>query len=167
MPPSAPSKWFPCSRTWVKNVPQDFGIKPAARRKARRFALQALYEWQISGNPVFEIEARYRVENDMHKVDLGYFHELAQKISQSAAELDDALLPYLDRQLSELDPVELATLRIGAYELLKRLDVPYKVVINEGIELAKTFGATESHKYVNGVLDKLAHAVRTVEVRGK
>lgn len=144
---------------------QDFGIKPAARRKARRFALQALYEWQISGNPVFEIEARYRVENDMHKVDLDYFHELAQRISQMAEELDTALLPHLDRKLEELDPVELATLRIGAYELLKRLDVPYKVVINEGIELAKTFGATESHKYVNGVLDKLAHVTRTVETR--
>jgi N utilization substance protein B len=101
----------------------------------------------------------------MHKVDLGYFHELIKHISQGAGELDEALLPYLDRSLNDLDPVELATLRIGAYELLKRLDVPYKVVINEGIELAKTFGATESHKYVNGVLDKLAHAIRTVETR--
>lgn len=146
---------------------QDFGIKPAARRKARRFALQALYEWSISGNPVYEIEARYRVENDMHKVDLGYFRELIQKISGNAAELDEALLPHLDRRFSELDPVEVATLRIGAYELLHRIDVPYKVVINEGIELAKTFGATESHKYVNGVLDKLAHEVRKIELSGR
>jgi N utilization substance protein B len=145
---------------------QDFGIKPAARRKARRFAMQALYEWHIAGNPVHEIEARYRVENDMHKVDLPYFHELLKNISQQAEELDAALAPCLDkRELGELDPVELATLRIGAYEILHRLDVPYKVVINEGIELAKDFGATESHKYVNGVLDKLAHQVRTVETR--
>ncbi len=144
---------------------QDFGIKPAARRKARRFAVQALYEWQIAGNPVHEIEARFRVENDMHKVDLNYFHELISRIVTMSAELDEALLPHLDRALADLDPVELATLRIGAYELIKRLDVPYKVVINEGIELAKTFGATESHKYVNGVLDKLAHQVRTVETR--
>jgi len=143
---------------------QDFGIKPAARRKARRFAMQALYEWHISGNAVHEIEARYRVENDMHKVDLPYFHELVKNISEQAAAIDEALVPCLDRrELGQLDPVELATLRIGAYEILHRLDVPYKVVINEGIELAKTFGATESHKYVNGVLDQLAHKVRTVE----
>jgi len=147
---------------------QDFGIKPAARRKARRFAMQALYEWHISGNAVHEIEARYRVENDMHKVDLQYFHELVKNISQQAAELDEALIPCLDRrELRQLDPVELATLRIGAYEILHRLDVPYKVVINEGIELAKTFGATESHKYVNGVLDQLARKVRTVETRNE
>lgn len=145
---------------------QDFTIKPAARRKARRFAVQAIYEWQISGNPVYEIEARYRVENDMHKVDLPYFHELITHIVQRSEQLDEALGPCLDnRAINELDPVELATLRIGAYEILHRIDVPYKVVINEGVELAKTFGATDSHKYVNGVLDKLAHQIRTVEVR--
>lgn len=165
MPHSAPLKWFPYCASWVDIVAQDSGIKPAARRKARRFALQALYEWQISGNPVYEIEARYRVENDMHKVDLDYFHELVQNISRQAAELDSLMLPQLDRRLDDLDPVELATLRIGTFELKARLDVPYKVVINEGIELAKTFGATESHKYVNGVLDKLARQLRAVETR--
>ncbi|HET8731936.1 MAG TPA: transcription antitermination factor NusB [Moraxellaceae bacterium] len=138
-------------------------IRPAARRKARRFALQALYEWSISQNPMFEIEARYRVENDMHKVDLEYFHELIHEISSKVEGIDDAFLPHLDRKFHELDHVERAILRIGTYEMLHRIDVPYRVVINEGIELAKDFGATESHKYVNGVLDRVAKEHRKLE----
>lgn len=138
-------------------------MRPAARRKARRFALQALYEWAISQNAMFEIEARYRVENDMHKVDLEYFHELIHEITKQVEAIDDAFLPHLDRKFHELDHVERAILRIGTYELLHRIDVPYKVVINEGIELAKDFGATESHKYVNGILDEVAKQHRKVE----
>lgn len=139
------------------------GIRPAARRKARRFALQALYEWAISQNPMFEIEARYRVENDMHKVDLDYFHELIHETVKQCDAIDDAFMPHLDRKFHELDHVERAILRIGTYELLHRLDVPYRVVINEGIELAKDFGATESHKYVNGILDEVAKQHRKLE----
>lgn len=142
---------------------QSAGPTPSARRKARRFALQGLYEWQLSGNPSFEIEARYRVENAMHKVDLDYFHELLHKIPAVVGELDALFTPHLDRAFEALDPVELATLRIGTYELKHRLDVPYRVVINEGIELAKTFGASESHKYINGVLDRLAADLRKLE----
>lgn len=142
---------------------QSAGPTPSARRKARRFALQGLYEWQLSGNPAHEIEARYRVENAMHKVDLDYFHELLHRIPVEAEALDALFEPHLDRAFAALDPVELATLRIGAYELKHRLDVPYRVVINEGIELAKTFGASESHKYINGVLDKLAAELRKLE----
>lgn len=142
---------------------QSAGPTPSARRKARRFALQGLYEWQLSGNPSHEIEARYRVENAMHKVDLDYFHELLHKIPTVVAELDALFTPHLDRAFEALDPVELATLRIGTYELKHRLDVPYRVVINEGIELAKTFGASESHKYINGVLDRLAADLRQRE----
>ncbi len=138
-------------------------IKPSARRKARRFAMQALYEWSISHNPMHEIEARYRVENDMHKVDLDYFHELIHEIVKQSDEIDDAFMTHLDRKLHALDHVEHAILRIGTYEMLHRLDVPYKVVINEGIELAKDFGATESHKYVNGILDEVAKLHRQVE----
>lgn len=137
---------------------------PAARRKARRFALQGLYEAQLSGNPPWEIEARYRVENAMHKVDLQYFHELLLKGVQDAAALEAAFEPYLDRKMDSLDPVERAILRIGAHELLNHPEVPYKVVINEAIELAKDFGATDSFKYVNGVLDELARKVRAVEI---
>lgn len=142
---------------------QSNGLNPSARRKARRFALQGLYEWQLSGNPAFEIEARYRVENAMHKVDLDYFHELLHRIPVEADVLDALFTPFLDRAFASLDPVELATLRIGTYELKHRLDVPYRVVINEGIELAKTFGASESHKYINGVLDQLAAELRKHE----
>ncbi|MES3040246.1 MAG: transcription antitermination factor NusB [Pseudomonadota bacterium] len=142
---------------------QANGLNPSARRKARRFALQGLYEWQLSGNPSYEIEARYRVENAMHKVDLDYFHELLSRIPTLTDTLDALFEPVLDRAFESLDPVELATLRIGVYELKYRLDVPYRVVINEGIELAKTFGATESHKYINGVLDQLAVTLRPHE----
>lgn len=142
---------------------QSAGPTPSARRKARRFALQGLYEWQLSGNPSYEIEARYRVENAMHKVDLDYFHELLQRIPTLTQELDALFEPHLDRAFTALDPVELSTLRIGTYELKYRLDVPYRVVINEGIELAKTFGASESHKYINGVLDRLAADLRQLE----
>lgn len=137
--------------------------RPAARRKARRFAMQALYEWAISQNAMFEIEARYRVDNDMHKVDLEYFHELTHEIVKHVEQVDDAFMPYLDRKMHALDHVERAILRIGTYELLHRIDVPYKVVINEGIELAKDFGATESHKYVNGILDEVAKQHRRLE----
>ena len=142
---------------------QANGLNPSARRKARRFALQGLYEWQLSGNPSYEIEARYRVENAMHKVDLDYFHELLSRIPTLTETLDARFEPFLDRAFETLDPVELATLRIGTYELKHRLDVPYRVVINEGIELAKTFGASESHKYINGVLDQLAVTLRPHE----
>ncbi len=142
---------------------QANGLNPSARRKARRFALQGLYEWQLSGNPSYEIEARYRVENAMHKVDLDYFHELLSRIPTLTETLDALFEPFLDRAFESLDPVELAALRIGTYELKYRLDVPYRVVINEGIELAKTFGASESHKYINGVLDQLAVSLRPHE----
>lgn len=142
---------------------QSAGPTPSARRKARRFALQGLYEWQLSGNPSWEIEARYRVENAMHKVDLDYFHALLHDVPRHAEELDALFTPHLDRAFGSLDPVELATLRIGTYELKYRVDVPYRVVINEGIELAKTFGAAESHKYINGVLDTLAPMLRPHE----
>lgn len=140
-------------------------LNPAARRKARRFALQGLYEWQMSGNPSYEIEARFRVENAMHKVDLDYLHELLGRIPEVASELDELMTPLLDRAFTSLDPVELAILRIGAYELRHRVDVPFRVVINEGIELAKVFGAAESHRYVNGVLDRLALQLRPYEDR--
>lgn len=142
---------------------EDRGFKPSARRKARRFAMQALYEWQIARNPVLEIEARFRADNDLRKTDVDYFHELLTEVTQRADVLEEHLGFCLDRDSDELDPVERAILRIGAYEMLNRPDIPYRVVINEAIELAKDFGATDGHKYVNGVLDKLALRLRGVE----
>ena len=136
---------------------------PAARHKARRFALQGLYEWQLSGNQPFEIEARYRVENAMHKVDLAYFHELLHQCVARVSELDAAFEPLLDRKASQIDPVERAILRMGTYELLHHIEIPYVIVIDEAIELAKDFGATDSYKYVNRILDELAKTVRKAE----
>ncbi|WP_407412566.1 transcription antitermination factor NusB [Acinetobacter sp.] len=135
----------------------------AAKRKARRFAVQGIYEWQMSHNPVHEIEARTRADNAMHKVDLGYYHELLTQVVANSASLDKLLIPVLDRELTALDGVELATLRLGAYELQEHLEIPYRVVLDEAIELAKHFGGADSHKYINGVLDRLATTLRAAE----
>jgi N utilization substance protein B len=135
------------------------------RRAARSFALQAIYQWQMAGQPVNEIEAQFRVDNDMSGTDVKLFSEILQGVSRSKSDLDKSFEPFLDRALSDLDPVELAVLRIGSYELINRIEVPYRVAINESVDLAKIFGATESHRYVNGILDKLAQRVRMTEIR--
>lgn len=135
----------------------------AAKRKARRFAVQGIYEWQMTRNPVHEIEARTRAANAMHKVDLNYYHELLIEVVANSDVLDALLAPVLDRELGALDGVEMATLRLGAYELKEHLEIPYRVVLDEAIELAKHFGAADSHKYINGVLDRLAQSLREAE----
>lgn len=135
----------------------------ALRRKARHYALQALYQWQMAGQPLNEIEAQFRVDYDMRNVDMEFFSELLHEIPAQASELDGLFQPFLDRELGSLDPIELALLRMGSYELSKRIDVPYKVVIDETINLAKRFGATDSYRYINGVLDKLAPQCRALE----
>lgn len=136
---------------------------PTARRKARRFALQALYQWQLAATELADIEAHFLAVNDMKKVDRDYFHDLLHGVPARVDELDTALGPLLDRKVRELSQVEKVILRIGAFELLTRQDVPWRVVINEGIELAKVFGAEDSFKYVNGVLDKLSRDARQAE----
>jgi len=135
------------------------------RRAARSFALQALYSWQMTGNPINELEAQFRVDNDMAGADVKLFSELLRGVASRKTELDETYEPFLDRMLDELDPIELTTLRIGTYELVQRIDVPYRVAINESVELAKVFGATDSHRYVNGVLDKVAQRSRMAEIR--
>ncbi|CAD5108236.1 transcription antitermination factor NusB [Zestomonas carbonaria] len=139
--------------------------KLAARRQARSLAMQALYQWQMAGQSLNEIEAQFRVDNDFSKVDGAYFREILHGVATNKSEIDGQFEPLLDRPLEELDPVEMAILRLSTWELLKRVDVPYRVVINEGIELAKVFGATDGHKFVNGVLDKLAPTLRAAEVK--
>ena len=136
---------------------------PSARRKARRFTLQALYQWQLAGAAVSDIEAQFLANQDFAKVDREYFHDLLHGVLGQVKTLDELLTPYLDRRVEELSQVEKAILRLGAFELKERQDVPYRVVINEGIELAKVFGAEDSFKYVNGVLDKLARQLRYAE----
>ncbi|RLR18278.1 transcription antitermination factor NusB [Sodalis-like symbiont of Bactericera trigonica] len=135
-------------------------MKPAARRRARECAVQALYSWQLSHNDISDIEVQFLAEQDTSDVDVGYFRELYAGAATNAQELDKLMVPYLSGQLEELGHVERAVLRIALFELSKRQDVPYKVAINEAIELAKTFGAEESHKFINGVLDKVAHQIR-------
>jgi N utilization substance protein B len=138
-----------------------------ARHKARSRAVQAIYDWQVSGNDVREVEEYFLTEQNMKKTDLEYFSELLHGIPNSLSELDGHLQPVLDRPLEEVDPVEKAILRIGVYEFVHRLDVPYRVVINEAVELAKAFGAEDGHKYVNSVLDKLAVKLRSLEVNAR
>lgn len=139
--------------------------KIAMRQKARSLAVQALYSWQMAGQSLNEIEAQFRTDNDFSDVDGAYFHEILHGVPRLKADLDEAFLPCLDRPLEEIDPVELAILRLSTYELRNRVDVPYRVVINEGIELAKVYGATDGHKFVNGVLDRLAPVLRAAEVQ--
>jgi transcription antitermination protein NusB len=139
-------------------------VKPKARHLARELAVQAVYSWQMSNNPVEQIELAIVTSNDMKKVDMEYFLELLRCVVKDCADLDKKIKPYLGRLPEELDPVEKAILRIATYELVGRIDVPYKVVINEAIELAKTFGAEESHKFVNGVLDKAIKTLRKDEL---
>ena len=139
------------------------GIDPAARSRARRRALQAVYAWQISGNPIERVIDEFRHEQDMEIADLDYFEDLVRGVATHREELDAALTPHLDREMDRVDPIERATLRIGAYELRHRIDVPYRVVINEAVEVAKRFGTDYGHTYVNGVLDKLAAEWRAAE----
>ncbi len=135
-------------------------MKPAARRKARILALQAIYSWQMSGNPIGDIEQQMLIENDVTKVDVEYFKDLARGVAVNHKQLDKILAPHLTRPFDDIDMVEKAILRLSGYELKFREDVPYKVAINEGIELAKMFGADDSHKFVNGVLDKAVKELR-------
>ena len=139
------------------------GIDLAARSRSRRRALQALYAWQISGTTMPAIIEQFRHEQDMEIADVEYFEDLVRGVDTHCAELDAALAPHLDREIDRVDPIERAALRIGAYELRHRIDVPYRVVINEAVEVAKRFGTEYGHTYVNGVLDKLAAEWRTAE----
>lgn len=145
-------------------VPQRDRTK-SARRRAREFALQGLYEWQINPQEVSSVEAHVREQDEFAKCDRLHFDALLQGCIEQREVLDAHLLKFLDRPLVELSPVEHAVLWVGAYELANCLDVPYKVAINEAVELAKNFGGTDGHKYVNGVLDHLAPLLRPDEVK--
>jgi N utilization substance protein B len=135
-----------------------------SRHKARRAAVQALYQWQMTEQAPTEIENHFILDHEMDDVDMEYFHQLVREIPLHRHELDDHLLRYLDRALDDVDPVELACLRIGAYEFEFQPEIPYKVVLNEAVELAKTFGGEHGHKYVNAILDKVALDLRPHEV---
>ncbi len=139
------------------------GIDHAARSRARRRALQAGYAWQLSGNRIDHVFDQFPAEQDMQIADLGYFEDLVRGVARAHEELDAAILPFLDREIARVDPIERAVLRIAAWELRERIDVPYRVVINEAVETTKRFGSEHGHTYVNGVLDKLAAQWRAAE----
>lgn len=141
--------------------------RPWARTRSRRLLLQALYQWGMTYQAANIIETQYLLDNDKNKFDTQYFHELLNEIINQVDELYEKITPVLDRSINDLDPIERAILSIGCYELIHRIDIPYRVVINEGVELAKMFGATDSHRYINGVLDKLAVEFRAVELSEK
>jgi N utilization substance protein B len=140
-------------------------IGKTARRRSREIALQALYAWQLNGRPVQQLIEEFRHEQDMEIADLSYFEDLLTGVLRLQADIDAVLQRFLDRAIEQVDPVERAALRIAGYELLQRLDVPYRVIINEAIESTKRFGAEHGHSYVNGVLDKAAAEWRAAEVQ--
>ena len=135
------------------------------RHKARHYAMQGLYQWKLNSTSVTEIAKQFMIDFDMKGTDKDYFVELLRGVQNNIQEIDSFLSPYIkDRDLEACDPVTLSLLRIATYELKNRVDIPYKVVINESVNLSKKFGPEESHKFINGMLDKLAHKLRTVEM---
>jgi transcription antitermination protein NusB len=137
-------------------------MKPAERRRARQFAVQAVYQWQITGATFAQIVDQFSVDQDLSKTDVPYFKELLSGVINHIEALDEKLSPYLSRKINDVDMVDIAILRLAMFELSYRTDVPQKVVLNEAIELAKDFATDESYKFVNGVLDK---ALRSLKLR--
>ncbi|MFC0266832.1 transcription antitermination factor NusB [Kushneria aurantia] len=164
----------------MKDAPRVPSKQQQARRAARELTVQALYQWQMTGTAVTRLETEFRAQSAdddlephenwvqvMKIADLALFHQLLHGVTSCCGELDSTIAPTLDRRLDDLDGVELAILRLGAYELAHRPEVPYISVINEGVELARIFGATDGHKYVNSILDRLAGELRQVEVQAR
>ncbi len=139
----------------------------SAKTAARKCAVQALYQWQMTGDSLVRIE-EYFLEDELLKgAQKSYFYDLFHGVPQQLDVIDDALSEFVDRPVEKIDPVERAILRMGVYELINRLDTPYKVIINEGVNLAKSLGAEGSHKYINGILDKISQKKRAVEIKAK
>lgn len=133
------------------------------KHEARITVVQALYQWAHNPMPADRLIAEFMVEQDLSEISMSYFTGCVRGVLQELDAIDAAIKPLLDRPFEDLDPIELALLRLGAYELMCKVDVPFRVVLNEATELAKSFGATESHKYINAILDKLAATYRQAE----
>jgi len=129
-------------------------------------AVQALYSWEMSGTDLETIEAGFHTDNNMNKVDTALFHSLLFGVPRHLSDLDSTFEPYLDRENKQLDPISRAVLRLSTYELMFSIEVPYKVAINEAVNLAKTYGPTDSFRFINGVLDQVAAEKRAIEVAG-
>ncbi len=137
------------------------------RHRARELAMQGIYEWRLSGKSAKQIEQGTRNEKSLGRYDVELFSQLLHGVIAQHEALSAEIAPHLDRAIDELSPVEFSVLLLGAYELTQHPEVPYRVVINEAVELAKTFGGSDGHKFVNGVLDKVAAKVRAAEVAAK
>lgn len=135
-------------------------MKPSPRRKARELAVQAVYSWQISQNSVTDVEVGFITDNSKRRFDIEYFQQLLRGVTSNLSSIDLAISPHVDRPIDDIDQVEKAILRVAVFELSDCQDVPYRVVINEAIELAKLFAADDSHKFINGVLDKAVKLIR-------
>lgn len=135
------------------------------RKQARKALIQALYQWQLAEHNIQEIENQFREERQNSKIDFDYFSEILHAVPAQVDKIDGLIEPYVDRTMKEINPVELAILRMAVYELSHRLDIPFRVVINEAVELAKQFGADKGYTFVNGVLDKLSKSLRQSEVQ--
>lgn len=139
----------------------------SAKTNARKCAVQALYQWQMTGETLSRIEMNFLEEELLKGAQKQYFTEIFYGVPKQLKVIDEALAEFVDRPVEKIDPVERAVLRIGVYELINRLETPYKVIINEGVNLAKCFGADGSHKYINGILDKVCQKIRAVEISAK
>jgi len=146
---------------------KPFSVNPRDRRWARRFCMQALYQWEITHAEISTIEAQFLQDENIERVDLAYFKEILSGVIEQLELIHSHIKRYVDRPVSEIDPIELSILRIAVYELLYRPDVPYKVIVNEALELGKAFGATDGYKFINGILDKIAREVRRDETAKK
>ncbi|MBA3478772.1 MAG: transcription antitermination factor NusB [Lautropia sp.] len=135
----------------------------SARRRSRELAMQGLYQWLLSGESGGAVQAHIESSPGFERADRAHFVALLHGVIREAEEINRLILPFLDREVAHLSPVERATMMIGCYELLRHQEIPYRVVINEAVELAKSFGGTDGYKYVNGVLDKLAGSIRATE----
>lgn len=139
-------------------------MTPRKRHRARKLAVQAIYQWQLAGVSLSDLLHQYLTEHNGARFDTEYFSDIVTGVTQQVITIDQHIAPVSSRKISECDPVELAVLRLATYELLHRVDVPYRIVINEALELNKTFGTEEGYKFINGILDKLASRLRQTEI---
>jgi N utilization substance protein B len=139
----------------------------SGKRRARKLALQSLYQWLMAGTPLTDIEAQFCATNDMDKVDIDYYRRLLYGIPKELSAIEAAITPFLDRPIESLNPIELTILRLCAFELFHCMEIPYRVILDESVSLARAFGSQDGHRYVNGVLHNMAQIVRKTEIQGR
>ena len=139
----------------------------SGKRRAHKLALQSLYQWLMAGTVLTDIEAQFSAANNMDKVDVEYYRRLINGIPKELSVIEEALKPFLDRPIESLNPIELTILRLCTFELFHCPEIPYRVILDESVSLAKAFGSQDGHKYVNGVLHNLAQIARKTEIEGR